>query len=77
MKKIELKRRNKKAERDILKLLEIDDSGFVIYPGKGSVDERTGSLAQELVEWYLYRDSDEKPFDANIFVKMIDDLKKK
>ena len=76
MKKVELKRIDKAAERDILKLIDVDESGFVIYPGNGPIETRTGSPAQQLIEWYLYRNSETKPLDANIFVDMIDNLLK-
>jgi hypothetical protein len=66
--------RNRQRELEIVKKLEIDSSGFVIYPGtKGSVAERTGSPAISLINWYLYKTGTEKPLDYALF----DDLMSK
>ena len=64
--------RNRHREQELLQLLNVDFNGFVIYDGPGPISERTGSSAQILIDWYLYRDAKEKPLDAEMFVKMMD-----
>ena len=57
-------------------MLTIDESGFVIYSGKGPEIERTGSPAQLLIDWFLYKKGNEKPLDFDIFVQHIKELNK-
>lgn len=64
--------RDHKKEKKLLSLLTVDESGFVIYEGPGTVAERTGSLATLLIDWYLYRNTKEKPLDAEIFRDLIE-----
>lgn len=77
MKRIEVKRkpvgliRDRAKEKKILKSLTIDQSGMVIYPGKGSIESRTGSNAQLLIEWFLYKALKEKPIDADMFADLL------
>ena len=59
--------RNKKRETQLLNLLTLNESGFVIYPGKGPEIQRTGSPAQLLIDWFLYKQGT-KPLDFDIFV---------
>jgi hypothetical protein len=66
--------RNKKREAELIHLLTLNESGFIIYPGKESEDERTGSPAQLLIDWYLYKSGKEKPLDFDIFVQYLKNL---
>lgn len=73
MEKIELLRkpvRNRKLEKKIMKLITVNDSGMIIYPGKGPEVDRTGSPAQFLIDWHLYKIGT-KPLDYDIFVSQI------
>ena len=67
----QISKRNRKLEREILSKLTLNESGFVVYPGKGPEDERTGSLAQLLIDWYLYKKGNQKPLDFNIFLSFV------
>lgn len=67
--------RNKRLETKILNGLTINESGFVIYPGKGPEIERTGSPAQLLIDWFLYKNGTEKPLDFDIFANHMKQLK--
>jgi hypothetical protein len=71
-KKIELIKSRKK-ENDILKLLDVDDSGMIVYPGRGSILERTGSPVMALIDWHLYKIG-EKPIDYDIFANHLKQL---
>ena len=66
-----MKNRNRALEKQLLAILTIDDSGFVVYDGPGPASQRTGSQAQALIDWYLYRNTKEKPLDAEIFEKIV------
>ena len=68
---VKRKTRDRKREEELLKLLNVDDSGFVIYPGPGPIRDRTGSPAYQLINWFLYKDGDEKPLDFPVFVQII------
>jgi hypothetical protein len=75
MKKTEIYRkpvRNKQKEEELLRKLNLDESGFVIYPGTGTIQQRTGSPAMALINWHLYREGREKPLDYDIFKDLID-----
>ena len=65
---------NKNRETELLNLLTINESGFVVYPGKESEDKRTGSPAKLLIEWFLYKRGTEKPLDFDIFVQHVKQL---
>ena len=67
--KVTVRRRAK--EKEILKRITVNNEGMIVYPGKGPEVERTGSPAQFLIEWYLYKEGI-KPVDYDIFVSMID-----
>lgn len=54
-------------EEEILAKVNIDDSGQVIYDGRGSVAERTGSAIRDLIQYVLYRNGT-KPIDTDIFI---------
>ena len=69
--------RNKKRETELLNLLTLNESGFVIYPGKGPEVQRTGSPAQLLIDWFLYKHGKEKPLDFHIFVQHLKDISHK
>ena len=66
-------KRDRKRERDIMNKLTLNDSGFVIYPGKGPEYERTGSPFQLLIDWFLYKKGKEKPLDFDIFVQHLNE----
>ena len=70
MERILLTRRKNKREKELLDLLTVDDSGMVIWPGRGSVEERTGSPARMLIEWHLYK-TGTKPLDYDIYLAWI------
>ena len=73
MKRIKITRspvRDRKLEREIMKQLKVNNEGMIVYPGKGSEDERTGSPVQFLIDWHLYR-IDIKPLDYDIFVSQL------
>ena len=73
MKKIEITRspvKNRKLEREIMKLITVNDEGMIIYTGKGPEVERTGSPARFLIDWHLYKIG-KKPLDYDIFVSQI------
>ena len=38
---------------------------------------KTGSPAQHLIDWYMYRNGDTKPLDFEIFVNLMNELKVK
>jgi hypothetical protein len=68
-------------EEKYLKELDVDSSGFLIYPGTAPVQSRTGSQALDLIRWHLYKNSDIKPIDYNLFKELVfkmklDDLQK-
>ena len=62
--------RDRKREKEILSLLNVDSSGMVIYPGKGRESERTGSPARMLIEYHLYK-TGTKPLDYDLFCILI------
>lgn len=57
----------RQIERKLIKLLPINQSGMIVYPGKNSQDLRTGSAARTLIQWFLYKCGDQKPIDEGIF----------
>ena len=59
--------RDRRREQQLLELLTLDDDGCVIYEGRGPVNQRTGSPARLLIDWFLYKDAKEKPLDADLF----------
>ena len=73
MKRVQIKRlpvRNRRLERNIMKLISVNDEGMIVYTGKGPEVERTGSPAQFLIDWHLYKIGI-KPLDYDIFVSEI------
>lgn len=75
MKRIEVERKDfskdlSKKEKEIMRLFQMDESGFIVYDGDGSVASRTGSPIIQLIEWYLYKKG-EKPLDADIFSSIL------
>ena len=66
--------RNRKKENELLDLLEIDDSGFILYPAPSHVplSERRGSPVVQLIDYYLYPNTvREKPIDYDLFLDLI------
>ena len=70
----DVKVRKRGKEKEILKSITVNDEGMIVYPGKGPESKRTGSPAQFLIEWYLYKEGT-KPLDYDIFVSLLKDVK--
>lgn len=59
---------HKEIEKTLLYILRINQHGQIIYPGEGSVENRTGSSVRLLIDWFLYEKAPEgKPIDNEIF----------
>ena len=69
-------KKNPDLEKEILKLVNVDDRGMIVYDGPGPESERTGSPIRLLIQWYLYREG-EKPLDFDIFKEEIKTIKRK
>lgn len=65
-----VKVRKREKERELMKMIAVNDEGMIVYQGKGPEAERTGSPAQFLIEWYLYKEGT-KPLDFDIFVSQL------
>lgn len=51
----------------------VDEDGSIIYKGRGSQSERTGSGVLELVSYYFGQKMEGKPIDYKIFVDQFND----
>ena len=54
-------------EKNLLGVLPVDESGFMVYPGTGSTADRTGAPIRRLLDWILYEKGEAKPIDASVF----------
>ena len=68
------RKRDSKLENKILKLLNVNSSGMIIYDGKGRESDRTGSPAKMLIDYFLYKHGT-KPLDYDIFLALLKKLK--
>ena len=58
----------KEMAAKLLQKVDVDDSGFVVYPDS----DAPGSSAKELLTWYLgSKNIKEKPVDAENFKKLV------
>lgn len=69
------KPRNAQQEQKILDKVQLTLDGEIIYPGQESEEKRTGSNIYELIDWYLYRKGETKPFDEKVFADYMKTLK--
>ena len=85
MKRVEIKRetnsrgplhtqeRNFKKEKELLSKCTVTEDGFIVYPGDAPLNQRIGSPVTQLIEWYLYKNSNEKPIDSDLFKAFVDE----
>jgi hypothetical protein len=62
---------DRELEEKYLKQLDIDPSGFLIYPGSAPISQRKGSQALDLIRWHLYKNSHIKPVDYTLFKDLV------